>query len=323
MGFWKRIAAGAVASVLAISFAASAAVPTSTYEAQAWWRRDGITVPANVGAHLHAEAVVPKDGHPVDGVINIPVKVTIHEALGRVTRLRWQDGSGTVHTKNIDLGPCVNCTLDTTIPVDFSDFGTGRRELRIRVENEDEDPALSGEQRMFTTFNAQVCVRSCTPSYRSGPWVEARGWYVEGHEYENARFFSAVPDVGVPVPAQWTVSLQTTSTSGPGTKLSVVAIDPKYHDGLGGIELLRVSGAIAKRSLTIDTTKLAPGAHSLVIISSDGLNAGVLRIPFTVGGTPATPVPTPTPSPVVTPSPTPVPTPAPTPVVTPTPLPTC
>lgn len=307
----------AVLASLYLVIGAAAASPDVTYESQAWWRRAGITVPGAVGSHIHLLATVPRDGRVVDGIVNVPVTITAHDQAGSITELKYQDGDGTVHEVAIaPLGPCHDCTASYTVPVNFgAHFATGRRELRIRAENNDEDPTLAGAQRMFTTFNAQVCVRSCSPTYRPGPWVEARAWYVEGHEYENARFLSTLPDG--PVPASWTFTVELKSTKGPATTLGVAAIDPSYHAGNGGTELPRFTG---KRTLTVDTTTLTPGAHSLVLISSDGQNAAVLRIPFTVGGAAPSSSPTPTPSPTPTASPTPTPLVTPSPTPTPTPI---
>ena len=57
-------------------------------------------------------------------------------------------------------------------------------------------------------------------------------------------------------------------------------------------------------SVTIPSD-LAPGVHKFVALASDGQNAGVISIPFTVGGTPPTPTPTPTATPTPTPTVTP------------------
>ncbi len=269
-----------------LGFAALSAPSTATYESQAWWRLEGISVPDAVGAHVHVKATVPVDGTPIDGKVAIPIVVTLHNARGALTWFRMGTESkylmpatnlSTFNAGNA-FGPCSDCTLSFTANVDFTAIPTGRHELRMSANNPDEDPDLTGAQRMFQSTGYQVCVRSCTPTYRANtPSIEARGWYTD-HAYANASLTSAHSSVT----SGGTISVKLgPGSGGKPTKFAGVYIDPSFHAGSAGITV-KTWAAAFRGSVTLPT--IAPGEHRLVLVSSDGQSAGVLSIPFTVPG---------------------------------------
>jgi hypothetical protein len=136
-------------------------------------------------------------------------------------------------------------------------------------------PKNADGNRQYQSTGWQVCIRSCTPSYRSGVYLEARGWYT-GRGYQNARLTSQLTTVrsGGTI----TVSLKPGS-GGLSTKFSAAYIDPDFHHGSAGTVIFTRNGPYVG-SITIPV--LAPGPHKLVLLASDGLNAGVLGIPFGV-----------------------------------------
>jgi len=250
----------------------SAAVPTVTLESQGWWNRDGISIPNAVGQHIHVKATVPADGYPIDGRIDVPVTVTLHNQTGKVTSLRVSDGSTVKQKWAISLGPCADCSWTGVVTVDFSTWGTGRREMRWTANI----PTNGEGNRQYQSTGWQVCVRSCSPTYRSGPWIEARGWYALGHDYANARLTSPLSTVR----SGGTITVKLAPGSGGSpTKLAGVYIDPDFHHGSAGIVVLQRAGSFSG-SVTLPT--LPPGPHKLVLLSSDGQNAGVLAVPFEV-----------------------------------------
>jgi len=257
------------ALVFALASPVSAAVPTVTLESQGWWSQSGLVIPGAVGAHIHVLATVPADGYPTDGLVDVPVTVTAHDQIGAITLLRVSDGSTVMQSWPISLGPCADCSWSGTVTVNFSSWGTGRREMRWTANV----PVNSLGNRQYQSTGWQVCVRSCTPSYRSGPYTEARGWYT-GRGYANARLTSLISTVrsGGAI----TVSLKPGS-GGLATKFAAAYIDPDFHNGSAGLTIFSRSGPYTG-SITIPV--LAPGPHKLVLLSSDGLNAGVLGIPF-------------------------------------------
>jgi len=250
-----------------------AAPSTTTLESQAWWRKAGITVPSAVGSHIHVDATVPRDGAIVDGQVSIPIRVTLHNAAGRTNWFRMGTESQQLYQQSLVLGPCADCSVDLTATIDLAGVPTGRHELRMSANIPDEDPAFSGSQRMFQSTGYQMCVRSCSPTYRSGVHVEARGWYLD-HAYANAKLTSD--------PARVTSGGVIGVRLGPGsgglpTKYAGVFIDPDFHAGSAGI-VVRTWTAAFTGSVTLPSVPSGP--HRLVLLSSDGQNAGVLSIPW-------------------------------------------
>lgn len=299
------IAAGlAVCAGLLGSSLSAAATPTVTYESQVWWRRAGISVPDAVGAHIHTKATVPADGYPVDGRLTIPVTVTLHAARGTTNWFRMGTEDHLLYQRDLSIGPCGDCSSSFDVTIDVSGLPTGRHELRMSANNPDEDPSLAGEQRMYQSTGYQICVRSCTPSYRSGLSIEARGWYTD-FGYQNVRLDSPPASLG----SGATIGVKFgPGADGQATEFAGVYIDPNFHAGSAGIVVREWSGEFGG---SVKLPNLAPGPHRLVLVSSDGQNAGVLVVPFTQGsggGTTPTPDPTPTPTPTTDPTPTPTPT---------------
>lgn len=257
---------------------------TATAESQAWWALDGFDIPSVVGHHIHLQVTYPTG--IVDGRITFPLKPTLHDQVGASSwiRLHAVTPSGSNVERYRDdfvMGPCADCTATHSITVDVSDWPTGRHELRFTLNVPDEQPDASGAQRMFQSTGIQLCVRSCTPTYRSGNFLEARGWYDNGpagqaHGYQNARLTSALSSVR----SAGTISVRL----GPGadglpTVGAGVYVDPNFHNGSAGIVVREWSGAFTG-SVTLPS--LPSGAHRLVLVTHDGQNAGVLSIPFTV-----------------------------------------
>jgi hypothetical protein len=261
-------------ALLAFLPAAVHAAPlTMTAETQAWWNRSGIVVPTAVGSHVHVLATVPADGAIVDGKVTIPVRVTLHNQPAPTNWFRIGTESTQLYSTSLVLGPCSDCSVDLTAVIDLSGIPTGRHELRMSANIPDADPALSGSQRQYQSSGFQVCVRSCSPTYRSGYHTEARGWYTD-HAYANAKLTTALSSVK----SGGTIGVRLSPGSGGlPTKYAGVFIDPAFHAGSAGI-VVRTWSAAFTGSVTLPT--LASGSHRLVLLSSDGQNAGVLAIPW-------------------------------------------
>ena len=128
--------------------------------------------------------------------------------------------------------------------------------------------------RQFQSTGWPVPVRSTVCSTRCNVFWEARGWYDSGHEYANARLTT------LDIRSGGTIKVRL----GPGsgglpTKLAGVYVDPDFHHGSAGI-VVRQWASSYTGSVTLPS--LPSGPHKLVLLSSDGQNAGVLAIPFDV-----------------------------------------
>jgi hypothetical protein len=246
---------------------------TATAESQAWWAIDGFDIPSAVGHHIHLRVTYPTG--IVDGRVTFPVRVTLHDQVGSTNIVRLQNEGSYSQSVPFVLGPCDDCFRDLTITADVSNWSTGRHELRFTANVPDEQPDVSGDQRMFQSTGIQLCVRSCTPSYRSGDWLEARGWY-DGHGYQNARLTSTLASVR----SGGTISVRLAPGSdGLPTKGAGVYIDPNFHDGNPGIVVREWAGPYTG---SVTLPDLPSGSHRLVLVAHDGKNAGVLQVPFVV-----------------------------------------
>ena len=64
-----------------------------TLEAQAWWNRDGIQTPEAPGHHVHVAATIPTPGRIVNGRVDVPVTITLHDQVSGPNWIRWSDGT--------------------------------------------------------------------------------------------------------------------------------------------------------------------------------------------------------------------------------------
>jgi hypothetical protein len=218
--------------------------------------------------------------------VTFPLRVTLHDQVGGTSWLRLQavtpSGSNVErYREDFVLAGCHDCFRDTSITVDTSGWPTGRHELRFTANVPDEQPGVSGAQRMFQSTGIQLCVRSCTPTYRSGNFLEARGWYDnepqgDFHGYQNARLASALSSVrsGGAISVRLGPGSDGLPTTGAG-----VYIDPDFHAGNPGIVVREWSGPFTG---TVTLPSLPSGTHRLVLLAHDGQNGGVLMVPFVV-----------------------------------------
>ena len=272
---WATVVLVAILGLLlgAVSAIPVKAAPANmTAESQGWWRNAGIHVPSQVGAHIHVEVTVPMSGRIVNGTIAVPYTIKAHDQIGAITSFRVSDGSTVKQTWAVKLGPCVDCSVSGVVNVNLSNWGTGRREMRWTANI----PKNSEGNRQYQSTGYQVCVRSCSPTYRTGWYTEARGWYDDGHDYANARLTSDPSAIGSGRTIK--VSLKPGS-GGSTTRLAGVYIDPNFHQGSAGTTVMQRTSAFTG---SVQLPILSSGSHRLVLLSSDGQNAGVLAIPFTV-----------------------------------------
>ncbi len=287
----KRLGILIAIAALAIPFTVStAAPPCAPIEAQAWWLAPGEAAP---GRHTHIGTCFPTVA--VSGRITFPITVKWHEQPvgASATRIRIQDGSTTIWSQSSGLpsvGGKADVSMTVNATIDTDKLSTGRHELRFGAYTRQPD----GDDQLVSS-GWQLCVRSCSPrSVRSAEhWTEARGWYTGAVGYENARFLSPLPVS--PIEGTWRPVIQCAAPSGASPNGCFVYLDPNFHAGDSG-KLLYQAGGAAKTTLAIDTAKLTPGAHKLVIrtdapsVSPLGIDSGVMVIGFTVGsGGPAIP----------------------------------
>lgn len=248
---------------------------------QAWWAEDGQVIPSEVGHHVHLDLCWPAYGKPLNGLLVLPVRIELHEvpADAVAVQLRVQHGlSGTqLYRRTSDLTVPLdgqrNGSRTFQVELDLSRVPTGSQEFRftysIRYTHE-------GETReQFQSTGYQACIRTCDDPDRTIPWLESRGWYTD-HEYANARLRS---DPSCLRPGGVCRVEMRPGSGGLPTVESLVTIDPDMHGGDIGTVILQRDGAY---SGNVTIPDLPSGVHRLVLVSSDGKNAGVLTLRFLV-----------------------------------------
>jgi uncharacterized protein YjdB len=250
------------------------AEPRIWLESQGWWDSRGLVIPSRVGEHIHVGTcwpVTPDGGDAtVTGTVHFDVRVTLHDETGKTDILRVAQESVIRQIVPLVMGPAADATVWVPFDVNTDGWDTGRREWRWTANV----PRNSEGNRQFQSTGWQLCVRACTPNetYRAGPWTEGRGWYDDGHGYQNARFLSKLPYA--PLSGLWTFRVRLVQRGVGG-----VFIDPDFHAGNQGIKI--ASGGY-DGNLTIDTRTLSNGVHRLVLVASDNQSAGVQVIEFRV-----------------------------------------
>lgn len=272
--------------------------PRAVLDWQAWWSDPGETWP---GRHAHVGGCVPVNDLPVDGPTRFDLKVQTHKQPpgAELTRIRLVDycsGSSCsfdpvtgakkssgwnvyVHPKPLPQPDAAgNLVAYVPITLDLAKFGTGRHEFRFGVYV----TQPSGIVQLVSS-RYQICVRSCSPAYRSltsFPLLQGTGGWYESDSpigYADARITSAIPTSPV---STWALKGQCQDPSGAPITKTTVALDMDAHAGNRGTVLYTSNGP-SKFSLTVP---IGAGTHKVAIIcdaaspdpSTPGTNTGVI-----------------------------------------------
>jgi hypothetical protein len=239
-------------------------------------------IPATVGHHIHLDLCWPRYGTVLDGLLVLPVRIELHEvpldAKAVHLRVQWGLDGNALYRRTTDLAVSLddhrNGVRNFQVELNLNGVPDGSTEFRFTYRI---DYTVNGEARtQYQSTGYQGCVRTCASPDRAIPWTEARSWYTD-HGYANARLRSDPSCVRAGGTCR--VELKPGSGGDP-TVESIVTIDPNFHGGDGGRVILHRDGPYTG-DITIPAD-LAPGTHKLVLVSSDGQNAGVLALPFVV-----------------------------------------
>lgn len=145
---------------------------------------------------------------------------------------------------------------------------------------------------MSTGWQARLSNGHTAGDYRTGTFIEARGWYTN-LKYTVARLTTDLPDI-TPLSGLWTTTWDLKPGSGgtPSTGYEC-DVDPSYHanpPNHGMIVSQSFSPYTTPLTVTVDTTQLTNGTHSLVcrtdsqatISGVSGVLSGVEKISFNV-----------------------------------------
>jgi hypothetical protein len=241
-------------------------------ESQAWWDSTGLDIPTKVGHHIHVGACWPINPDGTEFLIandrlKTDMRVLLHGATGQTNYIRVSDYRTVKVIDSLWIGPG-NAEAWVPFDLDLSSWSSGRKEFRWTANI----PITGDGVRQFNSTSWYACLRSCSGGPRPFPWTESRGWY-QGHDYMHARFLSVLPVQ--PIAGVWTFKVELLER-GPGG----VFVDPDFHNASEGIRVRR--GGVYKGPVSVDTRTLSNGKHRLVLVSSDGKNAGVQVVTFIV-----------------------------------------
>jgi len=253
-------------------------------EVQSWWEgtnTDGMM------AHVHAGTCFPL-GQTVHGVLRLDTRITMHDSPGHLFALStdlFTDGKGSgdnVYT-NLNLDCTGTCQFWVTSYIDTRGAQDGWHEIRIKPR-----VRFADGRRQMTSTGWVVRTENGNPDGSSRDATGAvigRGWY-ENAGYQNPDIRAMAPILGGPVSGSWTVNIRLGAGGGgfPPT-FTAAYVDPDFHMGSEGWRVLARNGAYTG-SLTVDTTRLANGAHRLVLrveSEHDGeMLDGITVLPFIV-----------------------------------------
>ncbi len=205
------------------------------------------------------------------------------------TQNRECEGGGVTCVNYTDPLTCSEkqCTYKVALKIDMSTCRiNGLCELRIRPNLTETPPR---NERAFTTLNLQINVGG-NDNYRDSTAPIGRGWY-SGPEYVNSsidnymNLFNGDYKKSIPT-VKGTIKLNIRHREAIGGKSTAsMRIDPSTFTGVGGTlvyeEEMRTS-SLNKDNVSIDTTKLSNGVHTLFVStqerSSVGKNFGHLKL---------------------------------------------
>ncbi len=231
--------------------------------------------------HIHVEFCVP--GGPIDGTWNVTANIMLHKVAGGLSGSEVDVGLGpdgtSVENKPIlfSCGPePASCKASVNLQVPLANVPTGRREFRIRFLPANHDNG----QRVFATNGAQVCVRSCTPTYRNEDVSTiGRGWNEETN-YSIAEVREGQLSAPPRVSGVWAPRVSTSNATE-----SFVHVDALFGKDNFGRVIHHSQGSFTGE-VRIDTAPLKNGFHCLAVRSdtrtSIGTNVGIVQIPFVV-----------------------------------------
>jgi hypothetical protein len=264
--------------------------PRVFLEAQSWWTQ----APGQMDQHLHMGTCFPLN-QTVSGVVSFDVRLMKHGALGRTIFFRIHDDLGTEchrsHPEVSNTDP--NGMVITHVEVDTSCFRDGYRAIffnwtvkqpngnRFIVRQNIPVDIENGKADLNWRANT-LMGGSSFEEPRLRDWNYANSLILGGQGKASA--YSVEPRAG-----EFSLRLKTTQPPRADiTERSFVAtVDPDFHNGNPGTEVLRTDGGY-QGPLSIDSTALANGAHRLVLIecqevASEGkVLCGVLAVPFVV-----------------------------------------
>ena len=238
----------------------SCAPNTVPFEAQGWWVNDF--------GHVHVGFCAPQ-GQRISGAYTFKVRLTLRNNPGKLTLLQAQiDDSSFVQTNRVDVTCPVGqtCAWDDSVTIDTSAFpNDGWHHLRVRAVVKEPD----GKELIATNFipvylNNGKPVADFKYATLGGTtdYIAGRGWYTNVN-YTWSAIFNP-PTAGERVSGIYKVTVRPMATGNPQPISRFVVIRDAAHTAPGETIYDTNSPSTKPIEISIDTTKLANGWHSLL-----------------------------------------------------------
>jgi hypothetical protein len=229
-------------------------------------------------------------GQVVSGVVHFDVRMILHDNPGGLIHIkpficRNSQNTDCVNEPVVQYIPPLTCAVETCEFWQGFDFDTaqapdGWASIRFRTEVKEPDGNVLRASNDWLVYLANGnTVRNFSPS----GIMRGKGWYSKGG-YSTVEITSGYPR---PISGPWVLAYKCGGSQVQTDCL--VTVDPDFHNGNDGTVIYRDAGN-RRRTITIPTDGLAPGAHALVIRSSApvciktgcSMKRGILRVPFEV-----------------------------------------
>lgn len=229
-------------------------------ELQAWW------VPAY--GHIHAAVMIPF-GQAISGVVQVPVRIVMHNNPGTLFMLRVDDEQSTRIKMPLDLRcPTTICAWSFTLPLDTNKFPNGWRMFRFRAQVRTPDGKAFLNSSDIPMLVSNGSGGSNALRFGSTNYIIGKGWY-EGFDYTNVAI-EHVPTT----PVKGLLALRVQVHKG-GANLIVDLDKSHFIPAVGpwplqgdtvGVPLLNIASRPGEwRDVVIDTIPLANGWHSFQV----------------------------------------------------------
>ncbi len=254
---------------IAPDWVATCPADTVPFEAQAWWMNDF--------GHVHLGFCAPKEQH-ISGRYAVKVRLVLHNNPGILALLQAQiDDSTFVQTDKVGVTCPVDqtCAWNDEVAIETSDFpNDGWHHLRIRAVVKEPD----GKELIATNFipvylNNGKPVADFRDSTLGGTtdYLAGRGWYTDVN-YTWSAIFNP-PTAGERVNGIYTVTVRPVVTSNPQPISRFIVKLDGTHTSAGETVYDGPGTSNKSMTLSIDTTKLANGWHSLLARTEAGNQA--------------------------------------------------
>lgn len=230
-------------------------------ELQSWW------VPAY--GHIHAAVMIPF-GQAISGVVNVPVRIVMHNNPGQLFMFRVDDEQSVRVKMPLDLRcPTTICAWSFTVPLDTGRFPNGWRMFRFRaqVKTPDGKAFLNSSDIPMLVSNSSGGGGNVL-RFGSTNYIVGKGWY-DGFDYTNVAIEHA------PIaPVKGLLRLRVQVHKG-GSNLAADLDKSHFIPAVGpwpltgdtpGVPLLAIASSPGEwRDIVIDTVPLVNGWHSFQV----------------------------------------------------------